>query len=67
MKTKTNDKSCPQTGELLNDVLQQDKANQEANFPVAPSPSVSEKPLPPPDLYQDDGGGYNSNLTYPQK
>ena len=66
MKTKNDTKTCPLSGQLLDDVVEQDKANQDANFPV-PSPSVGEKPLAPPDLYQDDGGGYNKNFTFPQQ
>ncbi len=67
MKTKPNTKNCPLTGQILDAVVEQDKANKDANFPVTPSPSVGEKPLAPPDLYQDDGGGYNSDLTFPQQ
>ena len=66
MKAKNDTKICPLTGQLLDDVVEQDQANQNANFPV-PSPSVGETPLPPPDLYQDDGGGYNRDLTFPQQ
>jgi hypothetical protein len=64
MKTKKNSQDSPLTGQLLDQVVQLDKAHFAVNFPV---PSVSEKPLTSPDLYQDDGGGYNSNFTFPQQ
>jgi len=63
MKTKTNTKSCPISGPLLDNVVELDKANQALNFPT---PSVGTKPLPSPDLYQDSGGGYNAKFTFPQ-
>lgn len=31
------------------------------------NPSVGSKPLPAPDLYQDSGGGYNQDFTFPQE
>ena len=34
---------------------------------VKQDPSVGSKPLPPPDLYQDGGSGYNPDYTYPQE
>ena len=64
MKTKRDDQSCPLTGQLLDKVVEQDKSNHAVNFPA---PSVGKTPLPPPDEYQDDGGGYNSNFTFPQE
>jgi len=63
MKTKTNTKSGPVSGPLLENVMALDKANFEANFPA---PSIASKPLPQPDLYQDQGSGYNANFTFPQ-
>jgi hypothetical protein len=63
MKTKTKPRSSPVTGPLLAELVQQDKANKAANFPA---PSVGEQPLPPADLYQDSGSGYNANFVFPQ-
>jgi hypothetical protein len=63
MKTKTKTQSSPITGPLLDELVQRDKANRAANFPA---PSVGEQPLPPPDLYQDSGSGYNANFVFPQ-
>lgn len=61
---KSND---PQKGSitepLLKDLMDRDKANSKINNP---DPSVGSKPLPPPDLYQDSGAGYNEDLTFPQ-
>lgn len=64
MKTKKNGQSCPLTGQLLDKVVQLDKDHYAANFPA---PSVGKTPLLPPDEYQDQGGGYNSNFTVPQE
>ncbi len=66
MKTKPNTKNCPLTGQLLM-CVKLDEAHKAANFPVNPSPSISEEPLPAPDSYQDAGGGYNRNFTFPQQ
>lgn len=66
MKTKTNNQGSSISGPLLANVVEQDKANHAANFPVKDSPSVGETPLAPPDLYQDSGSGYNANFTFPQ-
>ena len=63
MKAKTNKRSGPISGPLLERVVEQDKANFKANFPA---PSVGSKPLSQPDLYQDAGGGYNADFTFPQ-
>jgi hypothetical protein len=63
MKTKDKNQDSPISGPLLESVTERDKANFALNFPNA---SVGSKPLDPPDLYQDPGGGYNKNLTYPQ-
>jgi hypothetical protein len=63
MKTKTDTKGSPVSGPLLESVVGLDKANFEANFPA---PSVGSKPLPQPDLYQDQGSGYNADFMFPQ-
>lgn len=54
----------PITGPLLQDLVDQQKAN--FKFQTA---SLLDKPADeqPPDLYQDAGGGYNSNLVFPQE
>jgi hypothetical protein len=63
MKTKTKDRSAPLSGPLLDNVVATDKENFKANFP---SPSIGSRPLPQPDLYQDQGSAYNANFTFPQ-
>lgn len=52
------------TGPILKDLMDRDKANSKINNP---DPSVGSKPLPSPDLYQDSGGGYNEDFTFPQE
>lgn len=47
---------------ILQDLAERHKADFRAE-----NPSIGEKPLPAPDLYQDDGGGYNSNFVFPQE
>jgi hypothetical protein len=31
------------------------------------NPTVGSQPLPPANLYQDAGGGYNPDFTFPQE
>jgi hypothetical protein len=62
---KSNDRQNGSITEpLLKDLMDRDKANSKFNHP---DPSVGSKPLPPPDLYQDSGGGYNEDFTFPQE
>lgn len=49
---------------LLEDLVEAEKANSKI---FNSSPSVGSKPLPPPALYQDSGGGYNEDFTFPQE
>jgi hypothetical protein len=51
------------TAPLLKDLAEREKANSKS---ITPDPSVGSKPLDPPDLYQDSGGGYNPDLSFPQ-
>lgn len=46
---------------LLKGLLDRKKADSKI-----PKPSVGSKPLTPPALYQDSGGGYNADFTFPQ-
>jgi hypothetical protein len=46
---------------LLQDLMQRQKADSDKT-----APSVGSAPVEPADLYQDAGGGYNSDLTFPQ-
>jgi hypothetical protein len=52
------------TEPLLKDLVDPAKANSKV---LKNEPSVGAKPLDPPDLYQDAGGGYNPDFTDPQK
>ena len=52
------------TAPLLKDLVDREKADSKFKDP---DPSVGSKPLPPPDLYQDSGGGYNTDFTFPQE
>jgi hypothetical protein len=62
---KSNDRQNGSVTEpLLKDLMDRGKANSKFNNP---DPSVGSKPLPPPDLYQDSGGGYNQDFTIPQE
>jgi hypothetical protein len=62
---KSNDrKSDSITKPLLQDLKDREKADSKISNS---DPSVGSKPLPPPDLYQDSGGGYNSDFTFPQE
>jgi hypothetical protein len=63
MKFKPRDKA-PVTKPLLSDLVKRDKAGRKV---VMDQPSVESDPLPAPDLYQDAGGGYNPDFTFPQE
>ncbi len=52
------------TKPLLRDVV--DPRKQKSKI-VKEDPSVTSNPLNPPDLYQDEGGGYNPDYTFPQE
>lgn len=52
------------TKPLLKEVVDRDKANSKV---IKQEISVGSKPLPAPDLYQDPGGGYNPDFTFPQE
>ena len=52
------------TGRMLSDLVNREKANQKARLE---GPEVGLTPLDPPDLYQDAGGGYNRDFTFPQE
>ena len=49
---------------LLKELVQPKKAN---NQNLKQDTSVESAPLDPPDLYQDPGGGYNRDFTFPQE
>lgn len=52
------------TKPLLKELVDLEKANSNV---VKQVPSVESVPLDPPDLYQDAGGGYNPDFTFPQE
>jgi hypothetical protein len=52
------------TEPLLKELADREKANSKL---IKNDPSVESKPLDSPDLYQDSGGGYNSDFTFPQE
>jgi hypothetical protein len=49
---------------LLKDLLKRQKIDADKTFPEV---EVGSTPLSPSDVFQDAGGGYNRNLTYPQE
>jgi hypothetical protein len=61
---KSNERKNASVGPILKDLADRDKANSKS---INPEPSVGAKPLNPPDLYQDAGGGYNQDFTFPQE
>lgn len=63
MKSKDR-KNGSVTEPLLKDLKDREKADSKVSNP---DPSVGSKPLPPPDLYQDSGGGYNQDFAFPQE
>lgn len=62
---KSNARPRRITKPLLKDLVERQKANSKLN--PKQDPAVESKPLDPPDLYQDPGGGYNSDLVFPQE
>ena len=50
------------TKPLLKELVDREKADSKIT-----NPSVESKPLDPADLYQDSGGGYNRDFTFPQE
>ena len=50
------------TKPLLKELVDREKADSK----IA-NPTVESKPLEAPDLYQDPGGGYNPDFTFPQE
>ncbi|MBV8864742.1 MAG: hypothetical protein JO210_05010 [Acidobacteriaceae bacterium] len=63
MKHNRNRKEQSVTKPLLKDLIERQKADSEKT----PEVSVGSEPLAPSDLFQDDGGGYNLNFTFPQE
>jgi hypothetical protein len=59
---KEDSKKESVTKPLLQDLIDRQKTDAKIE-----NPSVGTKPLPPPDLYQDSGGGYNPDFTFPQE
>lgn len=51
------------TGPILKDLMLTHKLERQA---VMPSPRVEQTAECQPDLYQDAGGGYNRDFTFPQ-
>ena len=60
MKSK-NRQDASVTAPLLKDLTECDKANNLKN------PTIDSNRLAPSDLYQEDGGGYNLDFTFPQE
>jgi len=52
------------TEPLLKELDDRENANSKL---IKNDPSVESTPREIPDLYQDSGGGYNSDLTFPQE
>ena len=72
MKSNESPSDCI-TGPLLQDLVERVKAVQQQLNPVPSvgseplAPSVGSKPLDPPALYEDAGGAYNQDFTFPQE
>jgi hypothetical protein len=60
----TNRRRGSITEPLLKELVDREKASSKL---TKNEPTVESKPLDPPDLYQDSGGGYNPDLTFPQE
>lgn len=54
-------------GSVTTPLLKELADRQKADLKIIMQPSVGSKPLKPSDLYQDPGGGYNTNFTFPQE
>ena len=57
-------KSASITAPLLKDLVKRQNADSKR---IAPDVKIGSTPLPPPDLYQDAGSGYNPDFTFPQE
>jgi hypothetical protein len=64
MKQNQRRKEASITTPLLKDLIARQKADSKR---IAPDAKIGSNPLPPPDLYQDAGSGYNPNFTFPQE
>ncbi len=53
------------TQPLLQDLIQRSKVDTKLSFDRMKS-TVASTPPPQPDLYQDAGGGYNTDFVFPQ-
>lgn len=62
MKVQKDSKASPIIAELMQQLVEHHKLNSQKE-----NPTLSEKPTKPADLYQDAGGGYNSNFVFPQE
>ena len=63
MKRNSNQKQSL-TNSLLRDLFQADRSNQKQTSQKA---GIGKTPLKQPDLYQDAGGAYNQDFTFPQQ
>jgi hypothetical protein len=64
MKQNQRRKDASITTPLLKDLVERQKA---ASKQMEPDVKIGSTPLPPPDLYQDGGSGYNPDFTFPQE
>jgi hypothetical protein len=64
MKQNQRRKEAAITTPLLKDLVERQKA---AAKQMGPDVKIGSTPLPPPDLYQDAGSGYNRDFTFPQE
>jgi hypothetical protein len=65
MKANDRKQASSITDPLLKDLLERQKAYSQAV--LIKKPEVGSEPLSSPDLYQDAGGSYNSDFTFPQE
>ena len=61
MKTNKKGTEASVATPILQDVIERHKSNSKLQ-----NPTLTETPCEPADLYQDAGGGYNTNFTFPQ-
>jgi len=54
------------TKPLLQDLINRKKAHDKLNAPVPAKEKSPDKEPVQPALYEDAGGGFNSNFTFPQ-
>jgi hypothetical protein len=64
MKHQQPKKGTPVTGPVLKDLVKRQTAESKQ---VLSGVTIGSAPLAPPDLYQDAGGGYNRDFTFPQE